>query len=236
MVQYSPVDNNQTNISERYIRTWKCHFGSMRAGTSPTFPPENWCQMMEQCNITLNMLRPCTINPLLSAFEATEGHYSINATPMAPISTEMLMHHKPVRRHSWGYHTLKASYIGPSLKHYRVIKGVTNSGAVRLTDTCKFKHHSLTIPTITATDRIVKSIQDLTAAIGGRNKAPPEQTRGNRGPSGDHLWEQRLNPPTSAGASRPRGTTFPPNREMAPGRGRKPRYTARPVQRRDTPP
>ena len=75
---------------------------------------------------------------------------------MVPIGTEMLMHLKPVRCYSWGYHALKAWYIGPSRKHYRVLKGVTYSGAVYLTDTWKFKHHSLNIPTITATDRMVK--------------------------------------------------------------------------------
>ena len=127
---------------------------------------------MKQCNITLNMLRPCTINPLLSAFEAMEGHYSFDVTPMAPMGTKMLMHLKPVCRHSLGYYTLKAWYIGPSCKHYHVLKGFTDLGEVCMTDTWKFKHHFLTIPTITATDRIVKSAQDLTAAIGGRNKAP----------------------------------------------------------------
>ena len=130
---------------------------------------------MEQCYITLRMLRPCTINPLLLAFGEMEGHYSFDATPMAPMVTEILMHLNPVRRHSWGYHALKAWYIGPSLKHYHVIKGVTDSGAVRLTDTWKFKHHSLTISTITATNRIVKATQDLTTEIGGRKKAPPEK-------------------------------------------------------------
>ena len=106
---------------------------------------------MEQCDATLNMLRPCTINPLLSAFEAMEGHYLFDATPMAPMGTEMLMHLKLVRRHLWGYHALKAWYIGPARKHYRVLKGLDDSGAVRLTDTWKLKHHSLTVPTITAT-------------------------------------------------------------------------------------
>ena len=94
---------------------------------------------------------------------------------MAPMGTEMLMHLKPVQGHSWGYHTLKAWYIGPAHKHYCVLKGVTDSGAVRLTNTWKFKHHSLTIPTITATNRIVKATQDLTTEIGGQKKPPPEK-------------------------------------------------------------
>ena len=91
--------------------------------------------MLEQADITLNMIRPCTLNPHLSAFEAMEGMYSFDATPMAPIGTEMLMHLKPIRRNTWAYHALKSWYIAPALKHYRVIKGITDSGAVRLTDT-----------------------------------------------------------------------------------------------------
>ena len=74
LVQYSPVYNHRTNIAKRSIRTWKCHFGSMLAGAPPTFPLANLCRMMEQFNATLNMLIPCTINPLLLAFEAMEGH------------------------------------------------------------------------------------------------------------------------------------------------------------------
>ena len=52
--------------------------------------------MTEQCDITLNMMRPCTLNPKLSAFEAMEGMYSFDATPMAPVGTEILMHRKPI--------------------------------------------------------------------------------------------------------------------------------------------
>ena len=56
----------------------------------------NWCRMTEQCNITLNMMRLCTINPKLLAFEAMEGTYLFDATPMAPVGTEILMHLKPI--------------------------------------------------------------------------------------------------------------------------------------------
>ena len=132
------------------------------------------------------------------------------------------------------YHALKAWYIGKARKHDRALKGVTDLGAVRLTDTWKFKHHSLTVPTITATDRIVKATQDLTTAIGRQNKAPPD-FRSDRGPQGAHLWEQRRNPPTATGTGtrRPTATTFLTNRDTAPGYGRKSQYTTRPIQRRN---
>ena len=64
----------------------------------------------------------------LSAFEAMEGMYSFDATPMAPVGTETLIHLKPIRRQSWGYHAMKGWYFAPALKHYRVIKTVTDTG------------------------------------------------------------------------------------------------------------
>ncbi|KAL7524050.1 hypothetical protein ACHAXR_001126, partial [Thalassiosira sp. AJA248-18] len=174
-VQYTPADMHRTNLAERAIRTWKNHFAATRAGTPTSFKMSNWCKMTEQCDITLNMLRPCTTNPLLSAFEAMEGMYSFDATPMAPVGTEMLMHLKPIRRGTWDYHAIKAWYFAPALKHYRVVKGVLESGATRLTDTWKFKHHALPIPTISPTDRIVQATQNLAATIQGANPAQPDE-------------------------------------------------------------
>ena len=174
-IQYTAADMHRTNLAERAVRTWKNHFTAMRAGTPPSFKMANWCKMLEQADITLNMMRPCTLNPNLSAFEAMEGMYSFDATPMAPIGTEMLMHLKPVRRNTWAYHALKSWYIAPALKHYRVIKGITESGAVRLTDTWKFKHHVLVTPSVSQVDRIMKATKHLTDTIQGANDATPDE-------------------------------------------------------------
>jgi hypothetical protein len=155
-LQYTPPDIHRTNPAERAIRTWKNHFVAIRAGAPSTYHLSNWCMDLKQMDITLNMLRPCTTNPKLSAYEAMEGMYSFDATPMAPIGTECMIHIKPTRRQTWGYHALKAWYCAPAMNHYRCIKAVTNTGAVRLTDTYKFLHHSLPTPEISDTDRITK--------------------------------------------------------------------------------
>ena len=174
-IQYTSADMHRTNLAERAVRTWKNHFTATRAGTPPSFRMSNWCKMTEQCDITLNMMRPCTTNPLLSAFEAMEGSYSFDATPMAPVGTEMLMHLKPIRRHTWDYHAVKAWYFAPALKQYRSVKGVLESGSVRLTDTWKFKHHALKTPAISSTDRIVKATQNLASVISGANPSHPDE-------------------------------------------------------------
>ncbi len=113
-------------------------------------------------------MRPCTQNPNLSAHEALDGMFSFDATPMAPIGTECMIHIKPTSCHTWGYHAIKAWYFAPALNHYRCIRAVTDTGAVRLTDTFTFLHHTLPTPTISNADRITKAIKNLENTISGR--------------------------------------------------------------------
>ena len=84
---------------------------------------------------------------------------------MAPVGTETPFHVKPICRQSWGYHAMKVWYFSPSLKHYRVIKTVTYTGDVRLTDTFKFKHHSIKTPTVNPADKMLKAKQALALTI-----------------------------------------------------------------------
>ncbi|KAL7534864.1 hypothetical protein ACHAXR_006130 [Thalassiosira sp. AJA248-18] len=76
---------------------------------------------------------------------------------------------------TWDYHAIKAWYFAPALKHYRVVKGVLESGATRLTDTWKFKHHALPTPAISSTDRIVKATQNLAATIQVANPSQQDE-------------------------------------------------------------
>jgi len=95
--QYTPPALHRINTAERAIRTWKNHFVAIQAGTPHTYRLSNWCKDMEQTDITLNMLRPCTTNPLLSAYKALEGMFSFDRTPMTPIGTEVMIHIKPTQ-------------------------------------------------------------------------------------------------------------------------------------------
>ncbi|KAL7475873.1 hypothetical protein ACHAW6_001769 [Cyclotella cf. meneghiniana] len=93
--QYTPPNIDCTNTAECTIQTWKNHFVSIRAGTPCTYHLSNWSKDLEQTDITLNVLCPCTTNPLLSVYEALEGMFSFNRTPMTPIGTKIMIHIKP---------------------------------------------------------------------------------------------------------------------------------------------
>jgi hypothetical protein len=86
-----------------------------------------------------------------------------------------MIHVKPSRRQTWGYHAIRAWYFAPALNHYRCIKAVTEAGAIRTSDTFKFLHHSLPAPIISNTDRIVKATQHLVRTIEGHSDAPPDE-------------------------------------------------------------
>eukprot|EP00957_Ditylum_brightwellii_P063015 4782537-Ditylum_brightwellii.AAC.1 len=63
-------------------------------------------------------MRPCRMNPALSAEAALNRCYNFDATPMAPLGTKVSVHIKPNPWATWGFHTLLVWYIGPAMRHY----------------------------------------------------------------------------------------------------------------------
>eukprot|EP00804_Cyclotella_cryptica_P005738 CCRYP_000080-RC/>CCRYP_000080-RC protein AED:0.27 eAED:0.24 QI:0/0/0/1/0.33/0/4/0/743 len=58
--------------------------------------------------------------------------FSFDRTPMAPISTEVMVHIKPNRRQTWGYHAIQAWYFAPARNHYHCIQVVTEAATQHL--------------------------------------------------------------------------------------------------------
>jgi hypothetical protein len=57
--RYVPPGNHRTLHAERDIRTFKEHFIATRAGVDPSFPANMWDELLDQVDLTLNILRPC---------------------------------------------------------------------------------------------------------------------------------------------------------------------------------
>jgi hypothetical protein len=175
-LQYTPPNIHHTNLAEQEICKWKNHILTSIAGLPKPFPIANWCHLTNQTDFTLNMLWPCRQNPALLAFEALKGSYSFDATPMSPLGTKVLANHKPNQWLSWGFHTLNAWYISPSLQHYQCIKIIMQyTGGERITNMFHDKHHAIPVPEVTATDCILKATHRLTAAIEGIQEAAPDK-------------------------------------------------------------
>ena len=172
--QYTPPDMHRTNTAERSLQNYKSFIKSTIALLPPMFPIALWCKLLPQIDLSINIVRNCRQNPLLSAWAAIEGKYHFESTPIAPAGSEMLMHENPGSRRTFGYNTKKAWYIAPCLRHYRTFKGImASTGAERIYDTVKFKHHAIAIPQLTPADRILEATQQLDNAIQQQPKRSP---------------------------------------------------------------
>ena len=138
----------------RAIRTFKNHFLAGLASMDPTFPIKQWDQLLQQAEITLNLLRHSHVHPNLSAYASIFGHFNFNKTPIAPPDTKVAVHVKLTARKSWGYHVELGYYIGPALDHYRCFKCyILATRSIRIADTVKFLPHDGTLPQITIQDQ-----------------------------------------------------------------------------------
>ena len=65
--QLTPAHIHRRNAAERAICTFKNHFISGLCSVDKTFPLHLWCRLLDQAELTLNMLHTSRINPNLSA-------------------------------------------------------------------------------------------------------------------------------------------------------------------------
>ena len=90
--QLTPPHIHRRNAAERAIRTFKNHFISGLCSVDKNFPLHLWCHLLDQVELTLNMLRTPRINPNLLAHEQLHGMHNFNATPLTPLGTKCIAH------------------------------------------------------------------------------------------------------------------------------------------------
>ena len=164
--QLTPPHMHRINAAERAIRTFKNHFLAGLASVDPTFPVNEWDRLIDQAEITLNLLRTSRINPKLSAYAALNGNFDFNRTPMAPPGTKVVVHVKPKLRASWGYHGEDGFYTGPALEHYRCIQCLmTDTRRIRIADTVQFFPHNVDFPKITMNDRLINALDEIVSTL-----------------------------------------------------------------------
>ena len=164
--QLVPPDVHRRNAAERAIQTFKSHFLAIIADLPPAFPRYLWDLLLPQTELTLNLLRQSSVTPSMSAWEHFNGPFDYNATPLLPLGCPVIIHNKPSTRRSWDFRGSDGFYVGVSLEHYRCHRVIdAKTKALRISDTVDFRHHHLTIPTVTPADTIVHSLDAITNAI-----------------------------------------------------------------------
>ena len=164
--QLVPPQIHRRNASECAVRTFKNHFIAGLASTDPNFPLSNWCRILPQAELTLNLLRASRLNPKLSAYAQLEGTFDFTCTPLAPPGTPVIIHEKPTTRQTWALHGTDSWYLGPALHHcqcYRV--WVPRTHAECIVDTISFFPKAVPLPELTHKDAAIQATRELTHAL-----------------------------------------------------------------------
>ncbi len=85
-----------------------------------TFPPNCWPDLLPQSELTLNHLRPWSLNPTLSAWHGLHSPpFNFAAHPIHPPGQLVIAHDSPQQWKSWARHGIRGFYLSPSTLHYR---------------------------------------------------------------------------------------------------------------------
>ena len=176
-----PPHQHRRNAAEKVIRTMKNHLLSGLATCDPDYPIHEWDRLLDQCELTLNLLRNSQINPKLSSWAILNGPHDFNKVPLAPPGTKVLVHSKPVQRKSWQFHGTEGWYIGPAFNHYRCLQCYLPHTRTEIySDTIRFIPRLIPIPEASTDDSLISAIQELIALLTMDNQtclelSPPSQ-------------------------------------------------------------
>eukprot|EP01034_Spumella_vulgaris_P028005 gene28005-34797_t len=168
VIGYVPPGTHRANKAERAIRTWKNHFIATLCTTDPSFPLIAWDELLEQAELTLNLMRSSGATRHISAWHQLHGQFNFDHTPIAPPGMRVVVHEKPQKRGSWAPHGVDGFYVGPtSDKHHRCYRVfVKDTQAVRITDTLSWHPSTnLHLPGASITDSLASICVELQSTL-----------------------------------------------------------------------
>ncbi len=116
----------------------------------------------------LNMLRPSWMTPTVSAYAYLWGQHDYNSNPFALLGCKVEAHLVPSIRETWAPHMTSGFYVGNSWEHYRCqAVFISDTRHTRICSTVFFKHEYLTMPTLSPSDALIPTANNLTYAIAG---------------------------------------------------------------------
>ena len=177
--QLSSPGMHHRNIAEQAISTFKYHFIVLLWSTDPDFPMQNCYCLVEQADITLNLLRPWSMNPKLSAYYQLNGTFDYIRTPMAPPGTRTLVHDKPHNRVTWVPHRKEGWYVRPAMLHYRCLTFyICNTPLEHVSDTTELFPAQKNFPSLSPADTVTSASADLTKHYRTLHHPSPFRTLG----------------------------------------------------------
>jgi hypothetical protein len=109
MHELVPPDNHRSNLAERAIQTFKHHFISILRGVDDKFLLSLWCMLLEQTELTVNLLRQSNVVPKMSDFTHVHSQHDYMKKPFVPIGCAVQIHVKLGTQQK--YHIMKTSTL-----------------------------------------------------------------------------------------------------------------------------
>ena len=209
--QLTPPHIHRHNAAECAICTFKNHFISGLCSLDKDFTLHLWCCLLDQADLTLNMLRMSRIIPNLSAHEQLHGIHDFNTTPLAPPGTKCIAHEKSSQRGTWAPNGQHGWYVAAAPDYYRCYQiYIPKSQGTRICDTVEFFPTHCNMPNVSAHDAAIYAANYLITAL---TKPQPTNSFISIGDLGPYKnWQPFFKPPSSNNQSQLRGcqTSHPP--------------------------
>ena len=181
----APPSQHRTNSAERAMQTAKYHLRSIWSGADAACPKYLWDKALPQAELTLNQVRPYSMNNSISAWTGLWGSpFDFDAYPIAPWGTNVLAFVSPSDRETHAEHGLRGFYMGCAFpEFYRCHRVyITATKGFRVTDTVQFFPARVMVPGSSFENRIELALDKLTqifAQIATARGTMPEFHRDN---------------------------------------------------------
>jgi hypothetical protein len=134
----------------------------MLHATDHDFPLLDRDLLLPQAEITVNLLRPCTTDTTVSAWEHIRGPYDFHKHPLGPAGCKVVVYEGPATRASWGAHGHVGFYTGPALSHYRGFRVfLPETNRERVSETIVWFPRDVVMPGSSLTEHLDANISDL---------------------------------------------------------------------------
>ena len=117
--QIAPPGDHRESPAENSIKHAKARFISALACTDRSFGRKDWDLLLPHCELTLSLLRPPKLNPMISAHTLINGHHGFRSNPIAPAGAKAIAHERKLERGTWGGKGADGFYTHTAPKHYR---------------------------------------------------------------------------------------------------------------------
>ena len=116
-----PPNQHRQNAAKRAIRTLKSHLLAGLAICDPNYSLKEWDRLLQQAELTINLLRNSCLKPRLSAWAYLFGNFIFTKCPLLLPGTKIFLHSKPGKRANWTFYGEQNYYIGTAINHYQCI-------------------------------------------------------------------------------------------------------------------